>query len=117
MKSRSMLRTNRCMAILTLTLALVAFFAPAVGAVHPADTQPVIEHELPAQPSPEVQPLEQQLAEDPVADAQEMRHVPCIQVIVWAKNPGTGECVQFPTPCDAPAGWEIFFTLEDCLAA
>jgi hypothetical protein len=23
-----------------------------------------------------------------------------------ARNPLTGECRQFPTPCDVPAGWE-----------
>ncbi|MDP3918198.1 MAG: hypothetical protein Q8Q30_03430 [Candidatus Woesebacteria bacterium] len=30
----------------------------------------------------------------------------CIQVITPAKNPKTGECKEFPTPCDVPAGWE-----------
>ncbi|MFH1175215.1 MAG: hypothetical protein V1698_00650, partial [bacterium] len=29
----------------------------------------------------------------------------CIQVITPAKNPRTGECKNFPTPCDIPAGW------------
>jgi len=29
----------------------------------------------------------------------------CIQVIAWAKNPQSGECRMFPTPCDIPAGW------------
>ncbi len=29
----------------------------------------------------------------------------CIQVITPAKNPTTGECKEFPTPCDVPKGW------------
>ncbi len=29
----------------------------------------------------------------------------CIQVITPAKNPETGECKEFPTPCDVPEGW------------
>jgi hypothetical protein len=29
----------------------------------------------------------------------------CIQVITPAKNPITGECKEFPTPCDVPPGW------------
>lgn len=31
----------------------------------------------------------------------------CIQVITTARNPDTGEVVEFPTPCDVPEGWEI----------
>ncbi len=30
----------------------------------------------------------------------------CIQAITPAKNPETGECRQFPTPCEVPRGWE-----------
>ncbi len=30
----------------------------------------------------------------------------CIQVITPAKNPSTGECVDFATPCEVKAGWE-----------
>jgi len=30
----------------------------------------------------------------------------CIQVITPAKNSETGECKNFPTPCDVPVGWE-----------
>lgn len=33
----------------------------------------------------------------------------CIQVIVWAKDPVTGICCQYPNPCSAPEGWEIFY--------
>lgn len=30
----------------------------------------------------------------------------CIQVVTPAKNSTTGECREFPTPCDVPAGWK-----------
>lgn len=30
----------------------------------------------------------------------------CITIITPAKNPATGECREFPTPCDVPEGWE-----------
>lgn len=30
----------------------------------------------------------------------------CVQVIVEAKNPITGEIREFPTPCDVPLGWQ-----------
>lgn len=33
----------------------------------------------------------------------------CIQVIVWAINPATGECRQFPNPCVVPAGWQKYY--------
>lgn len=38
----------------------------------------------------------------PVCDKPEV----CIQIITPAKNPETGECRNFRTPCDVPAGWE-----------
>jgi hypothetical protein len=38
----------------------------------------------------------------PVCDKPEV----CIQVITPARNPKTGECRNFSTPCDVPAGWE-----------
>jgi hypothetical protein len=34
----------------------------------------------------------------------------CIQVIAYGTNPKTGECRQFPTPCDVPPGWTISYT-------
>ena len=30
----------------------------------------------------------------------------CVEVITPAKNPTTGECKNFLTPCDVPIGWE-----------
>jgi len=38
----------------------------------------------------------------------------CIQVVVWAKHPGTGQCCQYGNPCVAPEGWETFYSLEEC---
>lgn len=29
----------------------------------------------------------------------------CAQVITPAKDPQTGQCIEFPTPCDVPSGW------------
>jgi hypothetical protein len=34
-----------------------------------------------------------------------IKEIICIQVITPAKNPITGECKEFPTPCDVPPGW------------
>ncbi|HIQ50318.1 MAG TPA: hypothetical protein EYH56_03950, partial [Nanoarchaeota archaeon] len=36
----------------------------------------------------------------------------CIQVITPAINPETGECIEFPTPCDVPEGWKIVGSCE-----
>lgn len=38
----------------------------------------------------------------------------CIQVTVWAKNPDTGECREFGSPCTVPSGWEIYWFDPTC---
>jgi len=38
----------------------------------------------------------------------------CIQITVWARNPDTGECREFGSPCSVPSGWEIFFDPATC---
>ncbi len=38
----------------------------------------------------------------------------CAQVIVVVKNPNTGDCCQYNTPCDAPMGWEEFASMDAC---
>jgi hypothetical protein len=38
----------------------------------------------------------------------------CIQVVVWTKNPGTGQCCEYGNPCVAPEGWETFYSPEAC---
>jgi hypothetical protein len=34
----------------------------------------------------------------------------CIQVIVSARNPDTGECCVYPNPCVVPDGWHIYYS-------
>lgn len=31
----------------------------------------------------------------------------CADVITPAENPDTGECIEYPTPCDVPEGWTV----------
>lgn len=38
----------------------------------------------------------------------------CIQVVVYAKNPGTGECCLYANPCVAPSNWPTFNSLAAC---
>ena len=38
----------------------------------------------------------------------------CIQVVVWARHPKTQECCEYGDPCLAPAGWQTFFTEDEC---
>ena len=35
----------------------------------------------------------------------------CAQVMTPARDPSTGDCVVYPTPCDVPEGWDI---VESC---
>ncbi len=37
----------------------------------------------------------------------------CIQVITPAKDPKSGQCKEFPTPCDVPKDWE---KVESCIS-
>lgn len=41
----------------------------------------------------------------------------CIQVVVWAKNPTTGTCCEYPNPCSAPTGWTTYYSQAECEAA
>ncbi len=60
----------------------------------------------------DAQTLEIMTAEDATEEPDEMKppEPSCIQVIVYAYNPQTGECREFPTPCDVPPGWKISYT-------
>jgi len=42
------------------------------------------------------------------------RSTNCIQVITPAKSPDGRTCINFPTPCDVPSGWE---KVESCMQA
>jgi len=37
----------------------------------------------------------------------------CPQIITYAKDPTTGVCQQFPTPCDVPPGWIVVPSCEE----
>lgn len=63
--------------------------------VSPEPTKPFQTQPLPISPI-QIQPL---TGEKPASTT-------CIQVITPAKDPATGVCKQFPTPCDVPAGWQ-----------
>src|SRR6266542_3540996 len=39
------------------------------------------------------------------AGTTEARPFACIEMVTPARNPLTGECREFPTPCDVPEGW------------
>ncbi len=41
----------------------------------------------------------------------------CAQVIVWSKDPASGTCCQYSTPCDAPKGWKQFGNSATCKAS
>jgi hypothetical protein len=42
---------------------------------------------------------------------------PCLQVITPAKNPTTGECKDFATPCEVPSGWVKVDKCQKCVGA
>ncbi|MBR58125.1 MAG: hypothetical protein CMH54_08905 [Myxococcales bacterium] len=39
----------------------------------------------------------------------------CITVLAYAQNPDTGSCCEYPTPCSAPADWEVFTSKDECI--
>lgn len=38
----------------------------------------------------------------------------CVNVRVWAKNPETGECCAYSTPCQVPKDWKVFYSSGEC---
>jgi hypothetical protein len=38
----------------------------------------------------------------------------CAQVMAWAKNPDTGKCCLYSTPCEAPRDWKTFGNEAEC---
>lgn len=36
----------------------------------------------------------------------------CVQALTYAKNPETGECCVYATPCDVPKNWDASFSAE-----
>jgi len=111
----------KTLARLTATFAVLCL-APALLAWTPAPAA------APSQPDQPAAPATQLLA--PAAGAQapgtnsdviaslDQRGVnQCIEITVWAKNPDTGECQEFPNPCSVPSGWQIFFDPTTCTNA
>src|SRR6266540_5101925 len=41
----------------------------------------------------------------------------CDAVIVWAKDPASGTCCQYGTPCTSPADWKTFYSEDECQKA
>ena len=41
----------------------------------------------------------------------------CIQMVVYAKDPASGDCCMYGNPCVAPEGWETFPEESACQAA
>lgn len=41
----------------------------------------------------------------------------CAQVMTWAKNPVSGECCSYSTPCVTPVDWKTFTDERECAAA
>ncbi len=57
-----------------------------------------------------VSPDEDNVTNESIAD-DDSDELICAQVITPAQNPETGECREFPTPCDVPEGW---VTVDSC---
>jgi hypothetical protein len=90
-------------ALLTLVLFALPLLATAAVAQTPA---PTADLELPA---PEAAPdgdVAPNLTPEPLPQ--------CIQITVWAQDPETGECHEFPNPCSVPDGWDRSFDPETC---
>lgn len=47
-----------------------------------------------------------ELPKEPLRGGPNEPPLVCAQVITPAKNPLTGECKEFPTPCDVPSDWQ-----------
>lgn len=101
-------------AVLALLLFALPLLAPAAGAAQGPEAAPepalgaapAADLELPA---PEAEP-DGDLAPNLTPDA-----IPqCIQITVWAQDPETGECHEFPNPCSVPEGWNRYFDPETC---
>jgi hypothetical protein len=103
------------LAVLCLAPALLASTsAPGAPAQQPA--QPVAPTQqllAPASGSPS-QAKAPGTDDDVIASLDQRGVNQCIEITVWAKNPDTGECREFPNPCSVPSGWQIFFDPTTC---
>ncbi|MCK5373060.1 MAG: hypothetical protein KAJ20_01880, partial [Candidatus Aenigmarchaeota archaeon] len=69
-------------------------------------SSPSISGSFPLAVSPDEENVTNESAADDGSD-----ELICAQVITPAENPETGECREFPTPCDVPEGW---VTVDSC---
>ncbi|MFQ5950777.1 MAG: hypothetical protein ACE5KH_01670 [Candidatus Geothermarchaeales archaeon] len=84
----------------------------ALPAIFASDGEPCFEYVHVRNDFGEIRAILEHPCGEPLPEGWERVEEPggCIQVIAWARNPGTGEIVFFPTPCDVPLGWEILET-------
>ncbi|MFU8807383.1 MAG: hypothetical protein ACNA8W_26475 [Bradymonadaceae bacterium] len=107
--------------LIVLATALILMACKTSGPAENAapDTEPRLEELTPAN---ETAPTDDELAAeteyvddaDPACPPPEEPEGMCIQVIAWAKDPRTGICCQYPTPCHAPESWTTFTSEEEC---
>ncbi|QDG50376.1 hypothetical protein FIV42_06400 [Persicimonas caeni] len=118
--------------LLTATLALLSFGCDKKPqkpqTEQPAETgteQPVTDEEQPGKEEPGETAPQADAGADGEADTGETAECPqprqaqgmCAQVITWAKNPDTGACCQYATPCEAPQNWQTFNNEQNCQQA
>jgi len=110
------LSKTKLVSILVLCLAVPTLAGAAT--LSPAPAAPVADQAVPAPAGPAgdlVVPAADAAPNDDALAGLETGPVnQCIEITVWAKNPDTGECREFPNPCSVPSGWQIFFDPETC---
>lgn len=104
---------------LTLTaslLLLAACFAavPAIAAEAAPGTPPPISGVDADLPAPDAAPEAAPGGDEIVEGLDSGALYQCIQITVWAQDPETGECHEFPNPCSVPDGWNRSFDPETC---
>lgn len=66
-----------------------------------------------AEEGPEAEDTEPSAKSDACPEARQPSGM-CAQVITWAKDPDTGTCCEYPTPCHAPKNWKTFSSKDAC---
>jgi hypothetical protein len=41
----------------------------------------------------------------------------CDKGLIYARHPMTGDCCAYDLPCQAPAGWKQYMSIDDCTKA
>ena len=103
-------------AVLLSILALLAMVVPAAAAA-PANAPAGAPNLAPAQAPAPAQGVVQPAAKAEPGTLPGLIQQPtnqCIEIIVCAKNPDTGQCQEFANPCSVPQGWTIYFDPTTC---